>query len=255
MLPLCSVCKDCAASYRCPACDTRTCSLACVQRHKDKTKCTGKRPRTKFVGLQDFNDSQLLSDFRFLEDGKSLVDSAVRQRPRRRGLVWPKRMKLLISEAHKRNIGLRFMPLGMQRHHRNQTWYDYHHRRIFWDIVWHFPAAGESVSDSRVDEAMCLGEVLKSHLIFEAGKAVQHHKLKPYSVAGLEGLRILMRREKSQANKVEYYELDTTSTLCDQLAGKTITEFPTFIVVSQEEAMSYNIHTVEALEKEQEHGA
>ena len=70
------------------------------------------------------------ADFRFLEDTKLCYDAAASHRPRCRGLLWPKRMKILMSEARKRNVALQFLSLGIavwkmsesRRDHSLQCW-------------------------------------------------------------------------------------------------------------------------------------
>lgn len=80
----CDECQTASALYQCPRCSRRTCSLACCQRHKQRTGCNGKRDRTQFVSLgrmrENDNDGhgsgsgggghsqQLQSDYFFLED-------------------------------------------------------------------------------------------------------------------------------------------------------------------------------------------
>lgn len=84
----CVICDEAAAKYTCPGCQARTCSLACVQRHKVEVRdrdvgrrglavpsspgdaaqsnCTGKRNRTAYVPLSEFSDAELMSGARAL---------------------------------------------------------------------------------------------------------------------------------------------------------------------------------------------
>merc|ERR1712188_318139 len=62
----CEVCLEEPSRYTCPACKMRTCSLDCVVEHKHKTKCSGERSKTGFVGRNDFSNIHLLNDYRFL---------------------------------------------------------------------------------------------------------------------------------------------------------------------------------------------
>lgn len=64
----CQECKKATALYQCPSCSTRTCSLACCNSHKRRTKCTGKRNRTNYLPLAHMNDQTMQSDYHFLED-------------------------------------------------------------------------------------------------------------------------------------------------------------------------------------------
>ena len=92
-LPPCAICHSQVAIYRCPRCHTFTCSLACCQVHKaggggEKTTssttngvvavCNGKRDRTHFCSLKGFTDSQLASDYHFLEDVLKVSESSKR---------------------------------------------------------------------------------------------------------------------------------------------------------------------------------
>ena len=67
-IPKCQICQKKTSLYCCPRCSIRTCSLSCCQTHKLQNNCNGKRDRTAFVSLTQFSDSNLQSDFHFLED-------------------------------------------------------------------------------------------------------------------------------------------------------------------------------------------
>ena len=77
-----AVCACCGepSRYRCPACDTRTCSLACVQRHKTERNCSGVRDAAKKITISEFDDNALMRDYRFLEGVGRAVDSGKRVR-------------------------------------------------------------------------------------------------------------------------------------------------------------------------------
>jgi len=60
--PTCDTCKQQPSKYRCPACQSRTCSLQCSQQHKHDSGCTtGKRDKLAYVPLAEFTDRHLLS--------------------------------------------------------------------------------------------------------------------------------------------------------------------------------------------------
>ncbi len=91
-LPPCAMCQNKVGLYRCPRCHTCTCSLACCRAHKLKGVslsnnitsnkkeiiCDGKRDRTHFCSLKGFTDSQLASDYHFLEDVLKVSESTKR---------------------------------------------------------------------------------------------------------------------------------------------------------------------------------
>ena len=65
-LGLCSVCGENGAKYRCPKCETVTCSLVCSKAHKKlKNSCDGLRDKTKFVPMKNFTSMELVSGKKF----------------------------------------------------------------------------------------------------------------------------------------------------------------------------------------------
>eukprot|EP00177_Eucheuma_denticulatum_P003358 GFKZ01006068.1.p1 GENE.GFKZ01006068.1~~GFKZ01006068.1.p1 ORF type:complete len:571 (-),score=92.46 GFKZ01006068.1:582-2294(-) len=135
-----TLCSGCAfigtsvpAKYRCPACTAPSCSLACVKKHKEETNCTGVRDRAAPVPISKYNENNFISDFTLLEDTSRVLDSAKRALRNpiphisgyRNPLLAPGvsrgRMNMLVKEAAKRNINLRFMPRGLSRHSRNTS--------------------------------------------------------------------------------------------------------------------------------------
>lgn len=71
----CEVCQEAFGKYRCPRCKLVSCSLSCVKQHKEAKDCNGVRDRAAFVPLKDFDDLQLLSDYRLLEDLRRVVEA------------------------------------------------------------------------------------------------------------------------------------------------------------------------------------
>merc|ERR1711971_383322 len=55
------VCGKNDAKYRCPKCETVSCSLACSKVHKKlKNSCDGIRDKTKFVPIKNFSSMELI---------------------------------------------------------------------------------------------------------------------------------------------------------------------------------------------------
>ena len=76
----CRVCEEQEGKYRCPKCLLISCSLKCVNVHKEKFNCDGKRDRFQFVNLKEMEDKHVTSDFRFLEEATEVLDRAKRKR-------------------------------------------------------------------------------------------------------------------------------------------------------------------------------
>lgn len=62
------------AKYKCPKCETRSCSLDCVKKHKAEADCDGVRDKVKYLSMQKFTDMDVVNDFRLLEEVTSHVD-------------------------------------------------------------------------------------------------------------------------------------------------------------------------------------
>ena len=192
----CQVCDaGVPAKYRCPACSTATCSLACSKRHKSAGEgCTGKRDRTAFKDIRDFTDADVVSDYRFLEEALLEKDRAKRWRPEfaagsdaaaraDRAPAAAKTIALLTQQARARGVELFCMPDGMARRVANTTFYDRRRDRMQWRVEWLFhagardpdPSAAASATtttrivaraeDAKLDENIALGDALRAHLV------------------------------------------------------------------------------------------
>lgn len=61
--------------------------------------CTGKRSRTGFVPLTEFDERVLLSDYRFLEEAAAAGDAAQRVAPGERRAVPPQHARELVHQV------------------------------------------------------------------------------------------------------------------------------------------------------------
>ncbi|XP_051929471.1 box C/D snoRNA protein 1-like [Hippocampus zosterae] len=116
----CGVCGFGEAKYKCPACLTHSCSLFCVKKHKEESRCSGVRNKTAFLNLSQFDEMTLLSDYRFLEDTGRFAGGAQRD-----GLLHVRhtsmKAKKLIVNARKMNITLRTLPSTFTKSKENST--------------------------------------------------------------------------------------------------------------------------------------
>lgn len=122
--------------YCCPACSTRTCSLACSKRHKLWSQCTGVRDPTAYVKRNDLaTPTGIDRDFNFLvgierhlenvekdvEQRGIEVDQAEAPKP------WARRKPLQKGEANinagiaRCRVTVERAPKGMQRSRENKT--------------------------------------------------------------------------------------------------------------------------------------
>ncbi|KAI8378490.1 hypothetical protein BD560DRAFT_297507, partial [Blakeslea trispora] len=65
---LCQLCQTHNWIYTCPRCLIHTCSVDCVKQHKQNSECSGVRDKTSYVSLQKYTESNMMSDYTYLED-------------------------------------------------------------------------------------------------------------------------------------------------------------------------------------------
>ncbi|KAA6399475.1 MAG: hypothetical protein EZS28_005003 [Streblomastix strix] len=76
---ICEVCNISVAKYKCPACNKRTCSVACVKGHKIKDGCSGLRRANDFIPLNKMDVNTIYSDVAFLQQQQQILINC--QRP------------------------------------------------------------------------------------------------------------------------------------------------------------------------------
>ncbi len=79
MATKCEICIMNMFKYTCPRCNLKSCSLECCRQHKLNTGCNGQRDKTKFIKKEEFNEIELLNDYKFLEEQANIIDAAHRQ--------------------------------------------------------------------------------------------------------------------------------------------------------------------------------
>ncbi|XP_054777932.1 uncharacterized protein LOC129285959 [Prosopis cineraria] len=219
---LCEECKFNPSIYKCPGCSIRSCSLACVKAHKQRTGCTGKRNQTQFVPISQFDDSLLLSDYNLLEDMKRVAESARRMRTKFGAhFRLPLHLKSLRSAAGSRKTKLLFLPRGMSKREKNQSRYDNRKKFISWTIEWRFHQTDIIVVDHGVNENASLSTILEKHL----KPGPWNHQLRKFCEEKLDCLKFFIRKFP-KGPKSPFKELDMKAPIREQLANVIILEFP-----------------------------
>ncbi|KAG8363571.1 hypothetical protein BUALT_Bualt19G0036300 [Buddleja alternifolia] len=221
---LCAECKCNASKYKCPGCELRSCSLPCVNSHKLRTGCTGKRPTTNFVPISQFDDNLLLSDYNMLEDVKRIADSAQRVRVKLCGysnFKLARHLKSLRSAAASRRTRLLFLPNGMSKRDTNRTYYNNMKKFISWTIEWQFHSTDVVLVDHGVNENATLSSVIENHLKPGPWK----HPLRQFCDQNLDSLKFFIRTYP-KGSKSPSHLLDIKAPIREQLANIVILEYP-----------------------------
>ncbi|XP_049389305.1 uncharacterized protein LOC125853621 [Solanum stenotomum] len=230
--PISSVeCEECKLNpwkYKCPGCSVRTCSLTCVNSHKQRTTCNGKKSLTNVLPLSQFDDNILLSDYNMLEDVKRFAESARRMRQKLCGysrFKLPFPLKNLRRAADSRRTKIHFLSSGMSKREKNQTYYNNRNKFISWTIEWRFNSTDVVLTDHGVHENTSLIDVLETHL----KPGPWNHPLKQFCEESLDCLKLFIRKH-SKGSKSPFYELNSKAPLREQLANKAILEYPVIYV-------------------------
>ncbi|ORX64631.1 hypothetical protein BCR32DRAFT_251011 [Anaeromyces robustus] len=121
---LCEMCKINKWKYTCPKCLIHTCSLPCVKAHKKELNCDGKRDKVKYISMNEYNENNLRNDYYFLEDVARANDNANREQNDFRRNKHSQKKNVILKQARKKDIILKFMPIGMKKSQINKIYYN-----------------------------------------------------------------------------------------------------------------------------------
>ena len=79
----CQVCLEQEHKYRCPRCETLTCSLPCVKAHKEAENCSGVKeivhPGAVKLSLTNMTTDTIRDDMKMLDHGINLSNKAKKE--------------------------------------------------------------------------------------------------------------------------------------------------------------------------------
>ncbi|XP_059839690.1 box C/D snoRNA protein 1 isoform X2 [Hypanus sabinus] len=236
----CEICGTAEAKYKCPRCMTFSCSLLCVKKHKTESGCSGVRDKTAFQSIADFTETQLLSDYRFLEDAGRLADSAHRDtfvnRP-----TSTRALNFMKNRARKCGVNLRLLPIGFTKRRENSTFYHKKDQMFYWHVKLVFPQSCATYTEKRVADSKTLEELLSRFIDPLESDPVIRQKLKTYVLASPDQVCIFLKVEGRKCSSVRYHRLESSQTLAENLRQKTVIEYPTLYVVLKANSSNYRL--------------
>lgn len=189
-----------------------------------------------------------MSDYHFLEECTRYVADRKRDKIKKYTIYnkeLPTHLFRLRAAANQRKTTLRFLLSNFTKHRINTTKLDFRKQIIYWKVEWNFPNVGESTLtffDDVCAEGDTIGSLLEKYLNPESEVDIPGRKqLEYYQGKGVDALRILLKAEGVRKSSNRYYELDYRLSLRENLAGKTIVEFPVIAVVFEEVAQELDI--------------
>lgn len=239
----CEVCNFKWAKYTCPKCEVKTCQLECIRIHKKELNCDGIRDKTKYIPLKQITESDLMSDYVFLESCTNYTsarrnDKIKRFTARNRSLPTPMaKLKKAALQAN-RQIKLEFLLPNFDKHKVNKTYYDWTSKVIYWCIEWRFINADSKII---IDERCCETDAMTQLIAHYFDYASSISSLACYRSKGLNGVALLLKAEGVRKNQNRYFAMDLSKTLQENLKGKTIVEYPVINVIFDTDIQKYDV--------------
>lgn len=237
----CEVCAAQPARYSCPKCEVKTCCLQCVQIHKKELECNGIRDRSKFLAIRKMTKMDFMNDYYFLEECTRYVEDRKTDSIKhytRYNKELPPHLHKLRGAAASRKTKLRFLLLNFTRHKENTTFYNWREKCIYWRIEWVFTnACNAQFADERCSENEPLFELLNKYVHASS----QIKGLEYYQSVGAFGLKVLLKSEGIKRCRSRFYALDCAKTLRENLAGKTLVEYPCIYVSYEQQSLAFDI--------------
>eukprot|EP00056_Hartaetosiga_gracilis_P006987 m.102901 g.102901 ORF g.102901 m.102901 type:complete len:266 (-) comp12603_c0_seq3:629-1426(-) len=216
---MCSMCGIESAVYRCPCCDRRTCSVACVKKHKVTYNCSGVRPRTvKTSSRKELTGEKLWQDYCLLEGAGRLVGNGKRtsksnalgkevQTPKKRR----KEMRMCKEAKQSFGINLRAFPPSFKKHKENTSYFDTRRKRMVWRVSVCFAEAGVSFALNGVNGNTVLQELLDDKFFRKHAKnSERRHRVDIY-VQHQGDILVLMKAIGERADQPRSFGLDDSS--------------------------------------------
>jgi hypothetical protein len=242
----CDICSLQEFKYKCPSCLKKSCSLNCVNSHKKRYNCDGKRPRFSRKGLKQFEEKDLYKDLRFMTEmyndtnrtTKKLFELSDAENKR----LKEKKQKNFRKLCKKfRNVNLELCPTVLTRFNENKSFCDSKQKKFFWTVKFIFIKDEETVLHL-VDSEPFDDSLFKIHQIFSSTvdkktnlnldlvMFLQDKLLNDYLTLVKINDKIPCNNETLTIYNNKYEIIDKTLLLKDFLFGRTVYEFPEFYI-------------------------
>lgn len=224
-----SICEECTAQeakYTCPSCLVKTCSLTCVNSHKERLACNGTKSVTDYVSMKEFTDHQLVADFNYLEDVGRLVGGAKRDKKamsQHKSTASKLDRLVRMCALPQRDIELVTLPGMMVRRKKNKSYYCPKEKVVHWTIGW---LVGNEDTETLV------------HRRVES--STWRENIPRYTDYPEESM-LLLKTPNCPANAPEYSRINLDSSIIETLKGRVVIEYPQVRVLGYEEEYTFTI--------------
>ncbi|SAL95606.1 hypothetical protein [Absidia glauca] len=235
----CQVCHQAASKYKCPRCNVRSCSVVCVKQHKADQSCSGERSKTHYVPMKEYNESNMMSDYVYLEDVSRQSDTLTRHRIKDNKTTSPADYKLKMVVKNARGMGVLYdmLPAGMSKRKANRTNYSTKKRQLFWTMEFLFcmDDAQERVMEHSCPGNKTLQSVFENMLLSEKpfgqnSYATIRHQVRHFVDVDMKDWVVALKKEGGKRNTFINLTPHMDDTLMDCLKGERVIEYPTVYI-------------------------
>ena len=139
----CDLCNTNDSKYKCPKCLKKTCSLLCVNLHKEKFKCNGKKPKFSAKSVKQFGETELYQDLRYMTEMINETNSSTKKlfylSEVDQKKIKEKKQKNFKKLCKKfRNVNLELCPTTLTRFSENKSYCDSKQKKFYWTVRFNF---------------------------------------------------------------------------------------------------------------------
>ena len=243
---VCEICHENLAYYTCPACKIHTCCVECCKRHKEELNCSGIRPKTTFIPLDQMNSTTLINDCKLLDsaiEAKEDAEMVSKNQGFSKTKSKQKWKKVLKKACEERAISIDFFPLQSTRSKENSTRYIQSQGYIAWTVLWRF----------RLPDKTIIYKYLANNQNGSANFGYLFRAILELSpddyVASLNDTCSTAILVAEGAPGGGYYEIDFSATLDENLCLKSVYEYPIIEVIPENCLNDYKIVDITQVKK------
>ncbi|KAL2213833.1 hypothetical protein CC79DRAFT_1391737 [Sarocladium strictum] len=202
---LCAICHVSTPKYKCPRCNLRTCSLACIKKHKAWSECSGERDATAYVRPSKLRTPAGVDhDYNFLHGIERAVERSERVLIGDRGIIQAEELRpltmqevrwktgrdgrkrkvvttrvlkeakgrsferFLAQRLKKLNVRILCAPMGMARQKENNTTLNRRSGRINWQVEWFALDQNGAIEHTNTKAKRLLSKVMDDTPLYQA---------------------------------------------------------------------------------------
>ena len=241
----CQMCHKSESKYKCPRCLTRTCSLICVNSHKQLNNCTGIPDKITKVSLKSFDLKHLHKDINFLTDVIDTINKNGKKYAYEYGQVkMESRLRQLRGICKSRGGTLKLAPAIFSAAKKNKSMYKKQENMIYWTVGCEFIREQgnlEYVFEETMSEKVKVKEILNKFFDKTKFYSIElNSMLSKYEQKDFMEAKVFLKSIDRDKKKVKYKEVTQDTMLKDVLEGEEISDFPILYVLFKDVNVSKN---------------